>query len=219
MAILPLGIDETLIAKKEKSFMKRILIVAAMMCCTIPAFSQAPKAEFFGGYSCCQAGQCEPQCRLDRICNRELQPLVWHRGRRQRAVDVNGQYWREDMSAVSGGSLVAATSKLDILSYRVGPKFSFRIEDSPVTPFAHVLFGAARTTAGGSTSSSGIALSASQGSNGVAGVAGGGIDIGKGPIAVRGQGDYSVLNISDLFGLSGISNGVRVSAGVVFRMR
>jgi hypothetical protein len=95
--------------------MKRILIVAAMMCCTIPAFSQAPKAEFFGGYSFARQGSANLNAGWTASVTGNFKRWFGIEG------DVNGQYWREDMSTVSGGSLVVATSKLDILSYRIGP--------------------------------------------------------------------------------------------------
>ena len=193
--------------------MKRILIVAAMLCCTIPAFAQTPKVEIFGGYSFNRQGSQNLNKGWIGSVTGNFNKWFGIEG------DVSGQYWSEDVSVVTGGTVATGTGTLDILTFRAGPKFSLRSEDSPVTPFAHVLIGGARMTVGGSTNAGGSTVSVSQGANGIAGLAGGGIDIGKGPVAVRMQVDYSVFNISDLFGLSGTSNGVRASAGIVFRIR
>lgn len=199
--------------EKPQRIMKRILIVAAMLCCTIPAFAQTPKVEIFGGYSFARQGS--------QNLNKGWVGSVTGNFNKWFGIegDVSGQYWSEDVAVDNGGIIATATGTLDILTYRAGPKFSFRSENSPVTPFAHVLIGGAHMSAGGSTNVGGSTLSVSQGANGIAGLAGGGIDIGKGPIVVRTQVDYSVFNISDLFGLSGTSNGLRVSGGIVFRIR
>jgi len=169
---------------------RRILVVAALLCCAIPAFSQTPKAEIFGGYSFARQGD----VNLNKGWN----------------ASVAGNFNR--WFGIEGDFSGHYNTDMDMLTYRVGPKFSFRSEDNIVTPFAHFLVGGVRTKA--------TNFSVSESSNDLAGAVGGGIDIGKGRIAVRVlQADYSVFRLNDLFGASGTSNGLRLSTGIVFRFR
>jgi hypothetical protein len=191
--------------------MKRILIVAAILGCAIPAFSQTPKAEVFGGYSFARMGS--------QNFNKGWVGSVTGNFNRWFGIegDVHGQYLSQDVSDVTSGTVV--TAKVDILGYYVGPRFAFRLEGVPVTPFAHALVGGAHTTLGGTANVSGVNVGAAASSNGIAVLTGGGLDIGNGSVAVRTQVDYSRLDVNNLFGVNGTSNGVRLSAGVVFRIR
>ncbi len=177
---------------------RRILVVTALLCCALPAFSQTPRAEIFGGYSFARQGD----VNINKGWNGSVA------GNFNRWLGIEG-----DFSGHYQGNM-------DMLTYRAGPKFSFRSEDNIVTPFAHFLIGGVRTKAGGNGSYLGTNFSVSEASYGLAGAVGGGIDIGKGSIAVRViQADYSVVQVNDLFGVSGRSNGLRLSTGVVFRFR
>jgi hypothetical protein len=193
--------------------MKRMLIVAAMLCCAIPAFSQTPKAEIFGGYSFARMGS--------ENFNKGWVGSVTGNFNRWFAIegDVHGQYLSQDVSDVSTGTVVTGTATIGILSYYVGPRLAFRVEGMPVTPFVHALVGGAHTTLGGTANVSGVNVTASTSSNGIAVLTGGGVDIGYGSVVVRTQVDYSRLDVNNLFGVNGTSNGARVSAGVVFRIR
>jgi len=197
--------------KEEKMLIRRMLVVVAVLYCAIPAFSQTPKAEIFGGYSYARQG--------DLNINKGWNGSVTGNFNRWFGVegDISGHYYTEDIFDPSG---VNVRADANFLTYRVGPRFSFRSEKSPVTPFAHFLIGGARTKVTGAASYAGTNVSVSESSNGLAGAVGGGIDIGKGSIAVRAiQVDYSMLQVNDVFGSSGTSNGLRLSFGVVFRFR
>ncbi len=193
--------------------MTKWLTVAAVLLvfCTTPVFSQTPKAEIFGGYSWARQGDVNISKGWNGSIVGNLNRWFGIEG------DVSGHYYTEDVVNVPGANI---QGKTNFLTYRVGPKFAFRSEDSPVTPFAHFLVGGAHTSGTGSGSVNGTSFSVSQSSNGLAGAVGGGIDIGRGVVAIRAiQADYSVFQINDLYGTSGTSNGVRLSIGVVFRFR
>ena len=193
--------------------MTKWLTVAAVLLvfCTTPVFSQTPKAEIFGGYSWARQGDVNISKGWNGSIVGNVNRWFGIEG------DVSGHYYTEDVVNVPGATI---QGKANFLTYRIGPKFSFRSEDAPVTPFAHFLVGGARTSGTGSGSVNGTSFSVSQSSNGLAGAVGGGIDIGRGVVAIRAiQADYSVFQINDLYGTSGTSNGVRLSTGVVFRFK
>src|SRR5262249_54575914 len=146
------------------------------LCCAIPAFSQTPKAEIFGGYSFAHQG--------DVNMNKGWNGSIAGNFNRWFGIeaDFGGHYYAQDVLNSPGVSL---QGNVNVLTYRVGPKFSFRSENSIVIPFTHFLVGGARTKASGSGSVNGANFSVSESSNALAGALGGGIDIGKGSIAVR----------------------------------
>src|SRR5262249_38987475 len=148
-----------------------------------------PNAEIFGGYSFAHMGSENLNKGWVGSVTGNFTNWFGIEG------DVNGQYLTQDEVVVSGTSVVSATSKLNILAYRAGPRFSLRSGDGPVTPFVHVLVGGAHTTLSGSANVSGTNYSVSQSADGFASLAGGGIDIGKGPVAARAQVDYSMLRV------------------------
>jgi hypothetical protein len=192
---------------------QRLLTTAAVLFAlsATPTFSQVPKAEIFGGYSWARQG--------DINIGKGWNGSVAGNFNRWFGVegDISGHYYSRDLYDVSGVNVEASVS---FLTYRFGPRFSFRSEDNLVTPFAHFLVGGVRTKGTGSGSVAGTTFNVSQSSNDFAGLAGGGIDIGRGSVAVRAiQVDYSMLRAHDLFGTSGTSNGVRISTGVVFRLK
>src|SRR5262245_17705806 len=190
---------------------ERILGSLVVLCCTIPAFAQTPKAEIFGGYSFAR----QDDLNIGKGWNASIA------GNFNRWFgiegDVSGHYYSKDFVDLSSG--ITAKEDASFFTYRVGPKFSFRSGDSPIRPFAHFLIGGARSklTAGGSVL--GMNVSVSDSTNGLAGALGGGIDVGRDRIAVRAiQADYSVWRVNDIFGVSGTSNGLRLSFGLVFRL-
>ena len=192
-------------------FIKRIIGALVVLCCTMPAFAQTPKAEIFGGYSFAHQDDLNINKGWNASIAGNFNQWLGIEG------DLSGHYYSKDFVDISSG--VTAKENVSFLKYRVGPKFSFRSGDSPVAPFAHFLIGGARSkvTAGGSVIGTNVSVSDS--TNGLAGALGGGIDVGKGRIAVRAiQADYSVWTVNDLFGVSGTTKGVRLSFGVVFRL-
>ena len=192
-------------------FTKRILGALVVLCCTMPAFAQTPKAEIFGGYSFAHQGSLDINKGWNGSVTGNFNRWFGIEG------DISGHYYSQDiLDPVSGVNL---QNDINFLAYRFGPRFSFRSEDSPVTPFAHFLAGGARTsmTSGGSVNGTSFSVKAS--ANGFASAIGGGIDVGKGRIAVRAiQADYSLLTIDNAFSGFATSNGVRLSFGVVFRL-
>src|SRR4051794_15251497 len=107
---------------------QRLLTAAALMLafCAMPAFSQTPRAEVFGGYSFVRQG--------DLNINKGWNGSVAGNFNRWFGIegDVSGHYYTQDIPNVSG---VDAHADANFMTYRVGPKFSFRSEDSSVTPF------------------------------------------------------------------------------------
>jgi Outer membrane protein beta-barrel domain len=191
--------------------MTKFLVTAAMVmcvCCAAPAFSQTPRAEIFGGYSWARQGG----VNISKGWNGSVA------GNINRWLSVEGDLSGHYEALDTPGTVIQGN--ISFLSYRFGPKFSFRSEDSPVTPFAHFLVGGVRTKITGSGSVLGTNFNVSQSSNDLASLIGGGIDIGKGSIAIRAiQADYSAFQVIDPFGVSIRANGVRLSTGVVFRLR
>jgi Outer membrane protein beta-barrel domain len=191
--------------------MTKFLLTAAMVmcvCCAMPAFSQTPRAEVFGGYSWARQGGVNISKGWNGSVTGNFNHWLSLEG------DVSGHYYALDTPGM------VVQGNVHFLSYRFGPKFSFRSEDSPVTPFAHFLVGGVRTTVTGSGSVLGTNFNVSQSSNDLASLIGGGIDIGKGSVAIRAiQADYSAFQVIDPFGVSMRANGVRLSTGVVFRFR
>ena len=105
--------------------MTKRLITAVMLMlvsCAIPAFSQTPRAEIFGGYSWARQGD----VNISQGWNGSIA------GNFNRwfgvEADFSGHYYSEDVVNVPG-SVVQA--KVSFLTYRFGPRFSFRSEDSP----------------------------------------------------------------------------------------
>ena len=191
--------------------MTKFLLTAAMVmcvCCATPAFSQTPRAEIFGGYSWARQGG----VNISKGWNGSVA------GNFNRWLSVEGDVSGHNYALDTPGTVIQGD--VSFLSYRFGPKFSFRSEDSPVTPFTHFLLGGVRTKITGTGSVLGTNFNVSQSSNDLACLIGGGIDIGKGTIGVRViQADYSAFQVIDPFGVSIRANGVRLSTGVVFRFK
>jgi hypothetical protein len=115
-------------------------------------------------------------------------------------------------NGTTNGSLNGDTT----FTYLFGPRFSWR-RWSRVTPYTQFLFGGARTSAG-IENTTGSAFSADENSFALA--AGGGIDVPlTHHIAIKPiQIEYLMTQASHFAGNSGsVQNGLRYSAGVVFR--
>lgn len=97
--------------------------------------SDAPRAELFGGYSYLR-GDGDGAHGFNADFTGYLNEWFGITGA------VSGHYSSEGFS--EGGLNVSADTSLH--TFAAGPRVRFNLEDSPITPFAHALFGAARTS-------------------------------------------------------------------------
>lgn len=147
-----------------------------------------PKAEVFGGYSYTHLSEAGDA-------------LNFNGGSASLSVNPNQTLGLVADVGVSHTSSFGADANL--FTYLFGPKLAMRSNDK-FTPYVHALFGGARLSGGGSSS------------NAFAMALGGGLDAKvNNNVAIRlGQVEYMMTRFS---GGDGHQNGVRVSAGVVFR--
>ncbi len=166
--------------------MRRLVLLLGL--CAVAALpAAAQQTELFAGYS---------YLRLSNGTSVNLNG--WNV-----AVERELVGWFGIVADVSGHYGSPSGVSIDTLQALFGPRL--KVDAGLVEPFVHVLFGAARGSAGvfGSTSSD-VAL-------GVA--VGGGLDIGIGPVAWRAvQVDYLR---TELFGAT--QNNTRVATGIVLR--
>jgi opacity protein-like surface antigen len=121
-----------------------------------------------------------------------------------------------DFGAYHNGSTHGTFNSDTTFTYLFGPRFNLR-RWSRVTPYTQFLFGGARISAG--FANGGSTFSPDQ--NGFAFSAGGGVDIAvTRHIAIKPiQLEYLMTQASDFAGSTGnVQNGLRYSAGVVFRI-
>src|SRR5208282_5230110 len=182
----------------------------AMLCGAMLLFAgiasaqdESPKAGVFGGYSFARLGANGLDVNLNGgSASVSYNPIPW--------LGLVG-----DFGGYHGGT---DFGNGNLYTYLFGPKVAFR--HGPITPFVQTLFGGAHATATASTCESvaGVhpetCVSGSASENSFAMALGGGLDWNATPhIGVRLiQAEYLMTQ----FG-STTQNGVRISAGVVFR--
>lgn len=183
--------------------MRKLFFIAALLSFALPFMAQAqdaPKVEIFGGYSYLRADDDNGGIDL-------------HGWNASTAVNINK--WvgiAADFSGHYGEASVGLPNKADVSGYLflVGPRFSYR-KHKVLTPFGHVLLGAARQnisvrTATGkiSTDDSAFALAI-----------GGGLDATVHPnLAIRlFQTDYVLTRFND-----DSQHNFRLSTGLVLRL-
>ncbi len=161
--------------------MRRLILLSALMgfSCVPVAAQDYPKAELFGGY---QYTHLEPT----------LNANGWNA-----SITGNVNSWLGGKVDFSG----AYKSGVKFHTFMFGPVVAFRKSET-VTPFAHVLVGAARFSDGGSTTGFSMAV-------------GGGFDVKVNQhFAVRVvQADWMPLRVAQFW----VKKNARVSAGIVFR--
>ncbi|MBL8169127.1 MAG: porin family protein [Acidobacteria bacterium] len=118
--------------------MRKLLFIAALMMFALPLLAQAqdkPRAEIFGGYSYLRADD-------------DVDGLDLHGWNASGAINFNK--WLgvvSDFSGHYGDVTISPTlGKADLSTYLflAGPRFTYRGNER-VTPFGHILFGAARS--------------------------------------------------------------------------
>lgn len=145
------------------------------------AQQETPTAEFFGGYS---------------YLHSNIANGGFNSNGGSASLAINPTRWLglvADVGGYHGSSITTVT-------YLFGPRFSYR-SNSPVTPFAHVLFGGAHVTNSG---------------NGFAMAVGGGLDLRADShwswrIV---QAEYLLTKLND--GLNNQQNNARISTGIVY---
>ena len=175
--------------------MRKLAWLFAMLlgCAMAAAAQDAPKAELFGGYS---------------YMHSSLSGAGFNFNGGSGSIAVNPTDWFGivgDFGAYHSGSFGIGTTTM---SYLVGPRFSYR-KNETFTPYVHALFGGAHVTAGfGGVSGSDSAFAMA---------VGGGLDakVSK-HVAIRvAQVDYVLTKFND--GGDNRQNSVRVSTGIVYR--
>ena len=219
--------------------MKKLLIVVALFSLfCVPAFAQDfPKAEIFGGYSILKSDtgldQTEELSGSDfeipgfsdatvsnlDAKNWQLQGFdtsFTYNATAVFGVEASFRYNRGDvlcMDVTVDDVTVPIEAKLKDIAFGVGPKFTFR-NDSPVTPFGHVLIGFDNMKIDVSGSSDGQSISVEALSDTGLGVTlGGGLDVKVNDnFAIRiVQADYYMTRHMDE-----TQNNFALSFGVVF---
>jgi opacity protein-like surface antigen len=190
--------------------MQKLFLIAALTL-ALPLIAQAqesPRTEILAGYSYLRADDNDIDA-LDRDLN---------------GYNISGNItvfrrWfglKADVSGHFGDFLTNVTPRTDFQQYLFlfGPQFTLR-KSERFTPFAHVLFGAARTRLDNDTT--GVDIT----DTGFAFAAGGGVDIKalSSRLAIRlAQADYIMTRFDDPSGSgSTTSHNIRVSTGVVLR--
>jgi len=174
-------------------------------------FSQgSSKAEVFGGYSFARQGGTNIGKGWDGSVEGKINDWLGI------AADISGHYYSKDLLTVQGQSTTTVKADLNLHMFRFGPQFTMR--SGKAAPFVHALFGVANTRVTGSARIGTSNFSVSDSSTGFATALGGGVDVDvMDKVAIRAiQVDYSYFR-STLFGAGGSSDGVRISAGVIFR--
>lgn len=118
--------------------MRKLLVSAALLLCAWPLAAQAqeaPKAEIFGGYSYLRADSADDDLDLHGWNASAAINFTNYAGL---VADFSGHYTDVTISPT--------LHKADISAhlFLVGPRFSYRKHDR-LTPFGHVLLGAARS--------------------------------------------------------------------------
>lgn len=186
--------------------MKALIPIVTILCGVSGAFAaDAPRVEFFGGYSYFHLNGADPEGVNAHGWNTSLAGNVnpWLGF----VADFSGH---RDSLSFAEPVFGSFSSDRDINLFLFGPRFTLR-KSERVQPFAHVLAGVARAdirTSLASLGPFGATL------NAFASAAGGGLDVRAGDhFAIRAlQADY----VYTRFGDQG-QNSVRLSFGVVFR--
>ena len=186
---------------------KLLFVVALLLALPLIASAQddAPKVEIFGGYSYLRLN--EDFTGLDRDLNGF-----------NTSVTLNLNKWFGIANEFSGHfgttNIIGVNSDFNVYLVGVGPRVAYRGIDR-VTPFAHILFGVARSDlkfggALGTLSNAGFAM-----------IVGGGLDVKvTDNIALRlFQADYVLTRINHQIGTSTDNqSNFRASTGVVLRL-
>ena len=179
---------------------KLFILVALVVLVSGAAMAQDhPKAEIFGGYSFLRVN---PGGGI----NGENFPAGWHA-----SVAGNVNDWFGIAGDITGNYKKISGVSTKIHTFMFGPRISYR-KNEKVTPFAHVLIGAAKVNAGA------FGVGASDSALAVA--FGGGVDAKiNDNFAFRvGQFDY-VLTRFDVPTVSHSQHNFRFSTGIVFRFK
>lgn len=180
------------------------------------SFSQNSRADLYGGYSYVNI---DTNGLTSRQGANGWQAAVSVNFNKWVAVegDVSGYYKTYTVSLTSsstdctffGACYSTATAKVTDYSYAAGPRINFK----PV--FIHALFGGDHLT--GTASVSGVSGNLSASQDGLAGLAGGGVQFRvSGPWSVRASADY-VFTRHNIFGGPSITqNNFRAGAGIVY---
>ena len=189
-------------AQPKGDDMRKFLLLAAIML-ALPAVGMAqdaPRAEIFGGYSYLRADD----------DNRGEDLHGWNASL---ATNLNKWFGLAlDFSGHYGDPRVLPGAKADVNAhiFTVGPRFSYRGNER-VTPFAHILFGAARSHVAFDSPT----VRFRESDSAFAMVVGGGVDIKLGQYAAYRlfQADYVLTRFSEEN-----QHNFRVSTGIVFRI-
>jgi outer membrane immunogenic protein len=187
--------------------LKRMALLALGLVAIPAAAQETPKVEIFGGYSYVRAN----------LITRNGCCLNLQGG--SGSVAFNANRWVGvvgEIGVYHTGNVMNTGLDLTVVSYLFGPRISYRGHER-LTPFAHVLVGgghAGGTLYTGTSGSPGLGPN-----NAFAMAAGGGLDAKVSPrVAVRlFQVDYMLSKF--LNGSNNRQNHLRVSAGIVFRLR
>ncbi len=175
---------------------KFFVLVALVVLVSGAAMAQEhPKAEIFGGYSYVRIN---PGQRVSG----ENFPGGWHA-----SIAGNFKNWLGVAGDFSGHYKAIGGVNTNAHTFLFGPRISYR-NNEKVTPFAHVQFGAARASGGG-TSENAFAMNF-----------GGGVDVKVNDnIAFRvGQFDYLLTRFDGpISGTNANQHNFRFSTGIVFR--
>ena len=195
-----------------RSIQKAGILVILVGAIGSAAFAQdSPKVEIFGGYSYADAEVSNVSKGWNGAVAGKLTNWFGVVG------DVSGHYHSQNTVDTEAEPVTNVETKIHVYTFTLGPQFSIRI--GRVAPFIHVLAGIAHTSQSVSQRTGNVNFSMSDNSNGFAGIAGGGLDLGvTRPLAIRLiQVDYNYIKF-DSFGVKGLhSNAIRIGTGLVIR--
>jgi len=181
-------------------------LALAMLFRAMPGMAQS-SAEVFGAYSWARQGEAN-------IGKGWAESTTWFLNRKFGIEgDISGHRYSRDL--VNFPRLPRLWGSVNYFTVSGGPKFAFPFEGS-VTPFVHGLVGGAWSRASGNLSYGDTTVTVAQDAGGISVLYGGGLDIGKGLIGFRAQADGSLF---DSGVIAGYSHGVRLSSGIVIRIR
>ena len=224
--------------------MRHLSIAAAVMClCASSALAQStssapyPKLEIFGGYSANwhfkgdeAPGAILPLSRFfsdDAAGPKGFEASITRNFNKYLGIKGDFSMYFDNstghvtLQLCSQGSCTTSSQDTSVekraFYFMVGPEIKWR-NKTRVTPFAHALFGIARSTAELSTASAIFTQSETNTRTGFAAAFGGGLDVRLSKrFSIRTMADYTATFLGDAVpGSSGRQNHVRLSLGIVF---
>src|SRR5262245_55727761 len=154
-----------------RSIQKAGILVTLVCVIASAAFAQdSPKAEIFGGYSYANAEVSNISKGWNGAVAGNFTNWLGVVG------DVSGHYNSQNTVSSEGESVTNVETKIHVYTFALGPQFTMHI--GRVAPFVHLLAGIAHTSLSVSEHGGNVSFFVSDSSNGLAGIAGGGLDIG-----------------------------------------